>query len=149
MAGLVGARPRGGAFAPRRGRPIGLPGLLAPRASRPGRGAEAGRAVDLPRRTLRGATVVRAQRRQARVGYVMIGIVTAFLLGLFSLSQTVRVSAMDYDVNGMLDAQQQLEATGRDLRADLARLGGEPSVRAKAHEVGLEPLVEPIVVPAR
>jgi hypothetical protein len=146
MAGYVGTRPSGGIFSPRRTAP--LPGgRPAPNVDRPGR--QRGRAVDLPRRSVRGVTAVRAQRRQARVGYVMIAIVVAFLLGLFSLSQTIRVSAMDYDLDGLVIARQQLDATSRDLRADLARLGGEPAVRRQAFDAGLAPMVEPVVVPVR
>jgi hypothetical protein len=146
MAGYVGTRPSGGIFSPRRAAPP-AGGRPAPLVDRPGR--PRGRALDLPRRRLRGVTAVRAQRRQARVGYVMIAIVVAFLLGLFSMSQTVRVSAMDYDLDGLVMARQALDATGRDLRADLARLGGEPAVRRQALDAGLAPMVEPVVVPVR
>ncbi len=143
MAGYVGAR-RQGVFGPR----TAAPSRPAARATRDERSTPLERrAVDLPRRGVRGVTAVRAQRRQARLGFLMIGIVVAFLLGLFSLSQTVRVSAMDFDLDGLVEAGQQLEATSRDLRADLVRLGSEPAVRRQANDAGLAPMVAPVVVP--
>ncbi len=139
MAGYAGARPRGGMLAPRR---RALEGPSRPGGGRP-------EAADLPRRSVRSAGAVRARRRQGRVGYIIVGIVVAFLLGLFSLAQTVKVSATDYDVDSLLAARQQLEATRRDLQADLARLGGEPAIRKQAMDAGLSMLIEPLVVPAR
>ncbi len=154
MTGFVGARPRG-AFGARGG--FGSRG--GAHARRLGSGGRADGRVEsaaadrgtthLPRRTLRGVTAIRAQRRQTRVGYAMIGIVVAFLLGLFSLSQTVRVSAMDYDLNSLTANRQQLEAMGRDLRATLARLSSEPAIARRALDAGMQPVMDPVVLPAR
>lgn len=140
MAGYAGARPRPGIPAPRRrdGTPVERRGTARP-----------DRAADLPRRSLRGATAVRSRRRQGRVGLAVVGIVVVFLLGLFSLSQTVRVSATDFDVDRLMAARQDLLSNERDLIADLSRLGSEPAVRTLALDAGLGQLVDPLVVPAR
>jgi hypothetical protein len=140
MAGYAGARPRSGVLAPR-GReeaPVTRRGTI-----------RSDRAVDLPRRGLRGASAVRSRRRQGRVGLLIVGIVVIFLLGLFSLTQTVSVSATEFDVDRLIAARQELEANERDMVADLSRLGREPAIRKLALDAGLGQLVDPLVVPAR
>ena len=140
MAGYAGAPPRPGMLAPRR------------RAEAPTerRGTlRSDRATDLSRRSVRGASAVRSRRRQGRVGLAIVGIVVIFLLGLFSLSQTVRVSATDFDVDRLMAAREELLANERDLVADLSRLGREPAIRKLALDAGLGQLVDPLVVPAR
>lgn len=132
MAVYEGARPRSGLLLPRR------PGL----PSRPGLEPAA-----LPRRRLRGA--VRAHRRPRRLGLVLGGIVVAFLLGFFSLAQTVRVAATGYEAERYGSQLEQLDARARDIRSDLNRLGREPAVRKQAIDLGLVPLGDPIVLPAR
>jgi hypothetical protein len=139
MAGYAGARSRSGILAPRRRAetPVERRGL--PRSDG---------AADLPRRGVRGASAVRSRRRQGRVGLAIVGIVVVFLLGLFSLSQTVRVSATDFDVDRLIGAREELLANERDLIADLSRLGREPAIRKQALDFGLGQLVDPLVVPA-
>ncbi len=126
MAVYEGARPR--------------PGLVLPR--RPGSGP-----TILPRRRVRGA--VRARRRPRRVGIVLGSIVVAFLLGFFSLAQTVRVAATGYEAERLGTRIEQLDARARDLRSDLNRLGQEPAIRKEATDLGLVPLGDPLVLPAR
>jgi hypothetical protein len=140
MAGYAGARPRSGILAPRRRAvtPVERRGT-----------SRSDRAADLPRRSVRGASAVRSRRRQGRVGLVIVGIVVIFLLGLFSLSQTVRVSATDFDLDQMTAAREELLANERDLVADLSRLGREPAIRKLALDAGLGQLIDPLVVPAR
>jgi hypothetical protein len=77
------------------------------------------------------------------------GIVLAFLLAFFSLSQTVRVTATDYEVNRLLSEQAQLLSQRQELLSDLNRLGREPAVRKQAIDYGLFPLAEPVVLRAR
>jgi len=140
MAGYAGARPRSGILAPRRRAETPVE-----RRGTPG----SDRAADLPRRSVRGASAVRSRRRQGRVGLAIVGIVVIFLLGLFSLSQTVRVSATDFDVDRLVAAREELLASERDLVADLSRVGREPAIRKLAFDAGLGQLVDPLVVPAR
>lgn len=140
MAGYAGARQRLGIPAPRRRAETPVEWRGTPRSDR---------AADLPRRDARGASAVRSRRRQGRVGLGIVGIVVVFLLGLFSLSQTVRVSATDFDVDRMIAAREELLANERDLVADLSRLGREPAIRKQALDAGLGQLVDPLVVPAR
>jgi hypothetical protein len=140
MAGYAGARPRSGVLAPRRRdeTPVVRRGTV-----------RSDRAVDLPRRGVRGTSAVRSRRRQGRVGFLIVGIVVIFLLGLFSLAQTVRVSATQFDVDRLIAARQELEASERDMVADLSRLGREPAIRRLALDAGLGQLVDPLIVPAR
>ena len=140
MAGYAGARPRSGILAPRRRAETALERRGTPRSDR---------AADLPRRSLRGASAVRSRRRQGRVGFAIVGIVVIFLLGLFSLSQTVRVSATDFDVDRLIAARSELLANERNLVADLSRQGREPAIRKLALDAGLGQLINPLVVPAR
>jgi hypothetical protein len=140
MAGHAGTRPRSGTLAPRRRAETPVE-----RRGTPG----SDRATDLPRRSVRGASAIRSRRRQGRVGVAIVGIVVIFLLGLFSLSQTVRVSATDFDVDRLIAAREELLANERDLIADLSRLGREPAIRKLALDAGLGQLVDPLVVPAR
>ncbi len=79
----------------------------------------------------------------------IVGIVVVFLLGLFSLSQTVRVSATDFDVDRLIAARAELQANERDLIATLSSVGREPAIRTLALEAGLGQLADPLVVPAR
>ena len=126
MAVYSGARPQS-SFLPRRSRVPEAP--------------------TLPRRRLRGA--VRAKRRANRLGFLLGGIVLAFLLAFFSLAQTVRVTATDFEVNRLLADQAALQAQRQELLSDLNRLGREPAVRKQAIDLGLFPLAEPVVVRSR
>jgi hypothetical protein len=140
MAGYAGARPRSGILAPRRR-------AEAPAERRGMQRSE--RAADLTRRSVRGVSAVRSRRRQGRVGVAIAGIVVVFLLGLFSLSQTVRVSATDFDVDRLFAARAELQANERDLIATLSSVGREPAIRKLALDAGLGQLADPLVVPAR
>lgn len=101
----------------------------------------------LPRRRMRGA--VRAGRRPNRVGFLLGGIVLAFLLAFFWLAQTVRVSATSYDIDRLAAERDALGAQISDLQSDLNRLGREPAIRKLATDAGLGQLAGPLVVPAR
>ncbi len=126
MAVYEGARPRAGLALPRR------PGLQG---------------SALPRRRLRGA--VRAQRRPRRLGFVLGGIVVAFLLAFFSLAQTVRVAATGYEAERLGAELERLDARARDVRSDLNRLGREPAIRKQAIDLGLAPLGDRLILPPR
>jgi hypothetical protein len=101
----------------------------------------------LTRRRLRGAT--RAGRRSNRVGIVLGVIVLAFLAAFFSLAQSMRVSAVGYEIERLQSARDRLEAERLELVSDLARLSGGPAVRKQALDAGLQPLATPLVVEAR
>lgn len=157
MAVYEGARPRPGFLgpgaAPRRPHVVERPqGPLRTAAGlRPARATlpldQRPPADSLPRR--RARVRVRAGRRSGRLGLLLGGIVLAFLLAFFSLAQTVRVSATDYEVDRLLSQQAQLRAQSQELLSDLNRLGREPAVRKQAIDFGLFPLAEPVVVRAR
>ena len=101
----------------------------------------------LGRRRTRAA--VRAGRRTNRLGFILTGIVVAFLLAFFWLAQDVRVSATGYDIGRLELARQRMDAKVQDLKSDLNRLGREPAVRKQAIDHGLGQLGEPIVLSAR
>jgi len=157
MAVFEGARSRPGFLgrgsAPRRThvveRPRGidrtLPGQRPAHATQPIDRRPA--ADSIPRRRARAR--VRAGRQSGRLSLLLGGIVLAFLLAFFSLAQTVRVSATDYEVNQLLSERAQLQAQRQELLSDLNRLGREPAVRKQAIDLGLFPLAEPVVVRAR
>jgi hypothetical protein len=128
MAVYEGARPRS---------------TLLPRL--PGRGP----AIDgpVPRRRARNA--VRAGRRSNRVGILLGIIVLAFLAAFFSLAQSMRVSAVGYEIERLQSTRDQLESQRLELTTDIARLSGSPAIRKQALDAGLTPLAAPIVVEAR
>jgi hypothetical protein len=101
----------------------------------------------LPRRRTRAT--LRAGRRSGRLGLLLGGIVLAFMLAFFSLAQTVRVTATDYEVDRLRNESARLLGQRQELLSDLNRLGREPAIRKQAIDIGLFPLAEPIVVRAR
>jgi hypothetical protein len=155
MAVYEGVRPRPGflgrGLAPRREELVErAPNRRRDPSDPAGRGtAELDRrsAESLPRRRARAR--LRAGRRSGRLGLLLGGIVLAFLLAFFSLAQTVRVTATDYEVDRLLSQQALLQAQRQELLSDLNRLGREPAVRKQAIDLGLFPLAEPVVVRAR
>ena len=104
-------------------------------------------ADSLPRRRTRAT--LRAGRRSGRLGLLLGGIVLAFMLAFFSLAQTVRVTATDYEVDRLRNEGARLLAQRQELLSDLNRLGREPAIRKQAIDLGLFPLAEPVVVRAR
>lgn len=107
-----------------------------------------GVASALPRRRARVA-IRSGTRRDGRVGLILGGIVVAFLLAFFSLAQTVRVTATGYDIDRLIVEGNRLDAQRQELLSDLNRLGREPAIRKQAIDVGLAPLVSPLVVTPR
>src|SRR6266545_4156563 len=161
MAAYQGATRRSGLLGGREGLLGGREGLLGGREGlrggreglRGGRreasvpAASISRSPALPRRRARSA--VRAGRRTNRVGLALGGIVLAFMLGFFSLAQSVRVSATGYDLASLQSDSDRLQATRQDLLTDINRLGSGPAIRKLALDRGLSPLAAPLVVPAR
>jgi hypothetical protein len=156
MAIYEGARPRPGFIGrgstPRRShvveRPQGPANAVGVRPAHASIPLDRRPAADsVPRRRARAR--FRAGRRTGRLGLILGGIVVAFMLAFFSLAQTVRVTATDYEVDRLMAEQAQLQAMQQELLSDLNRLGREPAVRKQAIDLGLFPLAEPVVVRAR
>ncbi len=101
----------------------------------------------LPRRRARAA--VRARRGPSRISILLGVIVIAFAGAFFSLSQDIRVSATGYELDRLATQHRRLEAQTKDLGNELNRLGRAPAIRKQAIEIGLGPLPEPLVIPAR
>jgi hypothetical protein len=129
------------------------PGYVPERSARTRTGTGAATAAGVASSTLprrRARVAVRAgARRDGRLGLILGGIVVAFLLAFFSLAQTVRVSATGYDIDRLIVERERLDAQRQELLSDLNRLGREPAIRKQAIDVGLAPLVSPIVVTPR
>ena len=105
------------------------------------------RAVALPRR--RQAARVRAGRRSSRVGLAMAAILVAFLLGLFYLTQTVRVAATNFDIDSLVQQRDDMTQQLQSLQGDIARYGAEVTVTSRAQSLGLAPLGGPVWVTGR
>jgi cell division protein FtsL len=94
--------------------------------------------------------VVLHSRRHPRFFGVAIGLIAvAFLLSFFSLVQTVRVSASDYDMSQLNQQFGQLQNQRQQDLADINRLDRESAIRREAVSKGLSQLPAPIVIPAR
>ena len=131
MAVYEGARPRSTPYPRRR---LETP-LLRPQAPA------------LPRRRPR---VVLHSRRHPRVFGIAIGLIAvAFLLSFFSLVQTVRVSASDYDMSRLTQEFGQLQNQRQQDLSDINRLDRESAIRREAISKGLSQLPAPVVIPAR
>ncbi len=100
----------------------------------------------LRRRTV---PVARARQRSNRVGIALGGIVVAFLLAFFWLAQTMRVSAIGYEIDQLQSVRSQMISQRADLQSTLQRLGREPAIRKQAFDLGLGQLVEPLILDAR
>jgi hypothetical protein len=122
-------------------------GLFGPRIQRRTAHGPVVAEQSVPRRRVSGA--IRARRRSNRVGLVLGGIVLAFLLAFFSLAQTMRVSATGYQIDRLASDHDQLVAAQQQLVSDLNRLGGASAIRKQAIDLGLAPLTNAVVVPAR
>jgi hypothetical protein len=101
----------------------------------------------LARRRRRSAQ--RTGRLRLSVGSVLGAIVLLFVLAFFSLTQTVRLTASNYETDRLAIERERLQARQRELQADLARLGSEPAIRKLAFDAGLGQLDAAIVLPAR
>lgn len=110
-----------------------------------------------PERPVTSGGLARRRRRDAQrtgrlrlpVGSVLGGIVLLFVLAFFSLTQTVRVSASNYETDRLTVERERLQSRQRELQSDLNRLGSEPAVRKLAFDAGLGQLDATIVLPAR
>ena len=118
---------------------------LAPRVTMPA--AVTGDSPVERRRSQRAA--VRANRRTSHIGLALGAIAIAFALGLFSLAQTIRVSATSYDIDQLIYERDRMAADQQQLTSDLSRLGSEPAIRKQAFDLGLSQLGDPLVVDAR
>jgi hypothetical protein len=98
----------------------------------------AGQRMAVPRR--RQAAHVRSGRSQGRVGLALTGILVAFLLALFYLTQTVHVAATNYDIGSLLSDRDRMNQQIQSLQGDIARLGAEHAVSRHAQEQGLDAL---------
>jgi len=101
----------------------------------------------LPRR--RVGPLRRSRQRSRPLPALLGAIVVAFVLAFFSLAQTVRVTATDYEVDRLAADRTRLVALQEELLSDLNRLGREPAIRRQAIDLGLGPLGEPLIVRSR
>jgi hypothetical protein len=106
-------------------------------------------ALPLPSRRLRRAADVPASRGADRVVLALAAILLAFLLGLFYLTQTLRVATTDYEIDTLLSQRTDLGRQIRSAEGDIARWGAEPAVVAGAQAIGFDRLGNAGSLPAR
>ena len=97
----------------------------------------------------RARTAVRAGRQANRVGILLGAIAIIFVLGFFSLAQTVQVSTTGVDIDRLANQQAALEGQRQQVISDLNRLGGASAIRKLGIDLGLNQLGDPLIVPAR
>jgi CBS domain containing-hemolysin-like protein len=83
------------------------------------------------------------------VGILLGVIAVIFVLGFFSLAQTVQVSTTGVDIDRLTNQESALEGQRQQVISDLNRLGGASAIRKLGIDLGLNQLGDPIVVPAR
>ena len=104
-------------------------------------------AVAIPRR--RPASRIRARRRASPVFVTLALIVTAFVLGLMYLTQSIRVAATDFEIDRLLSEQSRLVQQIQSLEGDITHYGAEPAVVERAGQAGLDRLGGATRIPAR
>lgn len=92
----------------------------------------------------RPAPRTRARRRASPVGVSLAGILTAFLLALFYLTQTIHVAATNHEVGQLLAEQQSLTQQAQSLRGEIYRWGAEPAIVKNAQQAGFGRLGSPL-----
>jgi hypothetical protein len=92
----------------------------------------------LERRARRG--VSRAQRSTSPITFVLVAVVSAFLIGLVYLTQILQVGALDVEVDRLLTQQDQMRREIQSQQGTIARWGAAPQVIDWAHQNGLDPL---------
>ena len=91
----------------------------------------------------RRAVGVPGLRDADRLALVLGGLLIAFLLGLFYLSQTLGVATTDYQIDTLLDQRIDLGRQIRSVEGDIARWGAEPAVVSGAQAIGFDALGDP------
>ncbi|MBA2275543.1 MAG: hypothetical protein H0W00_02440 [Chloroflexi bacterium] len=99
---------------------------------------KARRVAPLERRARRG--VSRAQRSTSPITFVLVAVVSAFLIGLVYLTQILQVGALDVEVDRLLTQQDQMRREIQSQQGTIARWGAAPQVIDWAHQNGLDPL---------
>jgi hypothetical protein len=97
----------------------------------------------------RARTAVRAGRQANRVGILLGAIAIVFVLGFFSLAQTVQVSTTAVDIDRLTNQQAGLQGQRQQVISDLNRLGGASAIRKLGIDLGLDQLGDPLIVSAR
>lgn len=92
----------------------------------------------LPRR--RSARPARSRHRASPARAVTAAILTAFVLGLVYLTQTIHVAAVNHEIDGLYAEQQRLTQQVQSLKGDIARWGAEPAILERAQGAGLDRL---------
>jgi hypothetical protein len=167
MAIYQGARPA--PLVMPRQRAVAIPRRAAvPARRRPGgdRGSAVGRGAPIPRgdpttaaaTSLRGAVAttrrratrtIRADRRPRTVLVTLALIVTAFVLGLMYLTQSIRVAATSFEIDRLSADRQRLQQQVQSLEGAITQYGAEPAVVQRAGQAGLDRLGGAIRLPAR
>lgn len=87
---------------------------------------------------------VRSRQRQRAVNIALAVILSAFLVALFYLVQTIHVAAANYELDRLLVERDRLTRELQSLRGEVVRWGAEPAVVTRAGQSGLSRLGEPL-----
>ena len=92
---------------------------------------------------------IRAQRRARPIAFILVAIVTIFMLGLIHLTQTLQTAATQYEIDRLRGDQAELHRQIQTQQGTIARWGAEPQVVEWAQQHGLSQLGGTIVVSPR
>ena len=129
--------------------PLGLDSLGGRRERGRAAGERGTRVTSRAGRARGRAARARAIRRPSSVGLALVAIVMVFGAAFLSLSQSVRVAAMGYDIVRLDSEHGRLQAISQDLRSDVDRLRSEYAIRKQALDAGLGQLGAALIVEAR
>jgi hypothetical protein len=97
----------------------------------------------------RPARKVRAHRRASPVLVTLALIITAFVLGLMYLTQSIRVAATGFEIDRLSSEHVRLQQQLVSLESTITQNGSEPAVLERAGQAGLDRLGGLIRLPAR
>ena len=118
-------------------RPIAAPGLRLGR----------GRPVTAQRRRVSGRT--RAGRRAQPFGALIAIVLVALAVGLIYVAQTVRLAAVEYEIDGLAAQRDDLARQLQTMETNVLRWGTEANVLVSAPRIGLVQLETRVRLPAR
>ena len=117
-------------------RPIAAPGLRL-----------GGRSTTAQRR--RVSTRTRAERRAQPFGALIAIVLVCLAVGLIYVAQTVRLAAVEYEIDGLAAQRDDLARQLQTLETNVLRWGTEATILDGASRMGLVQLETRVRLPAR
>ena len=91
----------------------------------------------------------RAGRRAQPFGALIAIVLVALAVGLIYVAQTVRLAAVEYEIDGLSAQRDDLARQVQTLETSVLRYGSEATVLAGAPRIGLVELESRVRLPAR